>query len=307
MYVLRRTAVRSAHEIYDDHGEIVTEFHTDRPISLVRLRGNTVYYVEEISPGRGIVKKTSPGTEPVALSEGGNWTNLVFSPSGDLLAFDSLFLSRDLPPSAVRVHNLSTGAVFFEDQFSYHYPYAGKALWLLSPIDRRIRHMTDRAREIGMINALDAPPILSHDGERLAWFGPDGEKSALYVSDASGRTNVFITPLSELPMTWLGKDLAIAHPSGLTTQWILKRHDVSTGLINHTFIIPNNVIPRKLLGSPTGEFIGLETGYGSMLIRLADGFVEEFFNVPLSDWRFSADGRKLYFVEQERLSLLELK
>lgn len=308
IYVLRRTAVRTAHEVYSVDGELIRQFYTDRPVTRVLAVNNQIYFVEEISPARGVVWKAVTGGDPVIISEPGNWTDLVTNASGDLLAFESLFLSQDVAPSAVRVNNLTRGTIAFEDQFSYHYPFSGKQLFLLSPIDRKIRLVEGTGvREIGAVNSIAHPPHLSHDGNYLAWFGPNELGSSLFVADTRGRASVFVTPLSDRPMTWLGDDLAVAQQDAGTAKWRLTLYDIPTGLIQGTLAIPDNVTPRGMLGSKNGRYLGLSTDYGSMLIRMDDRSIQEFFNVPLSSWRFSDDGKKLYLIEQDRLQLVELQ
>lgn len=324
LQVIRRTAVRTALEAYDADGNITRRAYTDKPISAVLapangvtstdrllntvlVTGATIYYAEEISPARNRIMRLDPDGAKNVVSTEGNWTQIVEGPGGDVFGIESLFLSRDAAPSACRLYNLTKGAVALEDNASYQYPFAGRMMLLVSPIDRRVRILEGgKAREVGSITSLDFPPIVSPDGRSIVWFGPGGSGSALYACDAAGKVSTFQPQMTERPIAWIGTDLMIADQDALTARWIVKRIGVADGLVKATIPIPSNVSPRRMVGSPRGDFIGLETDHGSELIRLADGFIQEF-DPPLSAWRFSRDGARLWLVTQGDLQVIDLK
>ncbi len=307
LQVVRSTAVRTAVEAYLPDGNVSRRTFFDHPISFVLSAGNTTYFVEEISPARNRIIRVDPDGSTNVVSQEGNWTQIVKGPRGHVFGVESLFLSRDIPPSAGRLYNLTRGEIAFEDNFSYHYPFAGDAMLLVSPLDRHVRFLENgKAREIGSVTSLDFPPLVSHDGSRTIWFGPGGSGSTLYLCDAKGHVSTLLTPLTERPVAWLGDDILVGYQDALTTGWILKRTSVADGLVRATIPVPPNVVLTGMLGSPRGDFIGLPTPTGSLLIRLSDGFIQEISS-SLSTWRFSRDGSRLWIVEQGDLMVIDLK
>jgi hypothetical protein len=306
--VTQRTLVRTARELFSPDGKSLSRTFTDRRVIRTIVDGDHLTSIEEISPAMAVVVQGKLGEEAVVVSNEANWTDLIRSPQGDILAVESLFLSRNVAPSACRIRNLTRIRVEFEDNFSYHYPIAGRDLLLVSPIDRKIRRLSGgSATEIGLVNSLENLPVVSYDGKWTAWFGPDGTGSSLYVSQPSEQPVILDPQSPDRPMVWLGDNLLVAFQDELSRRWTLKLFSVPDGLVHRTFPVPDNVDPRQMLGSPTGDYIGLPTERGSILIRVSDNFIQTLDGIPLSSWRWSIDGAALYLITRDDLSVVSLR
>lgn len=316
--LVRRTAVRNVFELFRPDGTIAWRMYGDRPVTRVLTDGATLYYVNEPQPGIGQVFRASLDRAPVGappatgeaseFSLRGNWTDLVYSPDSHVLGFESLFLSRDLAPSAVKIWDLTENRLLWQDNFSYHYPIPARTLLLVSPIDRRIRALrANGVEEIGRVNSLDVMPPMRSDGRWTAWFGPHAMGSALFLADEHGVARVFENLLTERPIAWLGDDLLIADQEPLTGRWVLKRFSVPDGLVRSMIPMPDGVSPTGMIGSPAGDFVGLRAGAdGSILIRVRDNFIQQFPGVALSRWRFAPDGRRLFIITPDTLKVVAL-
>ncbi len=316
--LVRRTALRNVFEWFRPDGTIAWRFFNDRPVTKLYVSGTTVWFIDEQSPGIGHVWKTelsaaAPGQPPTPgtaerVSERGNWTDLVKLADGRLLGFESLFLSRDVAPSAVKVWDLANHRPWWQDNFSYHYPVEARTLLVVSPIDRRVRSLAAAGvTEVGQVNSLEFPPLARPDGLWTAWFGPHAAGSALFLADEAGFARLLRAPYGERAMTWLGADLLVAERDELNGRWTLSRLSVPDGLVKGTIPVPDGITPSKILASPSGDFVGLPSGTGSLLLRLSDHFIQDFPGVPLTAWRFSPDGRRLYLAQRDTLQVVDLK
>jgi hypothetical protein len=308
LLVIQRTPTRTVRELFSREGKSLSRTATDRRVLQSLVDGERITSIEEIAPGLAVIVQGSLGEELGVVSNEANWTDLVRAPSGDILAVESLFLSRDIAPSACRIRNVTKNRVEFEDNFSYHYPVAGQDLLLVSPIDRKVRRLSGGfATELGSVNSMENLPIVSPSGKWTAWFGPVGTSSSLFVSQPSTPPMILDPNSPERPMIWLGENLLVAFQDDLSKRWTLKLFSVPDGLIRATFPIPDNVDPRQMLGSPGGDYIGLPTDRGSIMIRVSDHFIQALDGVPLSSWQWSPDGAALYLLTQEDLSVITLR
>lgn len=337
--LVRRTAVRNVFEWFRPDGTIAWRLQNDRPVTRLLVADDFVWYVEEQTPGIGHVFRArlvaaEPGQPPTVgtterMSDRGNWTDLARLSDGRILGFESLFLSRDVAPSAVKIHDLSTPALFWQDNFSYHYPRAARTLLLVSPIDRRIRAMRGTtAFELGAVNSLEAMPVVRPDGAWTAWYGPHAMGTALFLADGSPGSSGPSEPrvlrtsgdlaapaarsrsdraFGERPIAWLGDDLLVPERDELTSRWTLLRLSVPDGAVKAVIPVPAGLDPTLLAASPSGDYIGLPAGTGSLLVRLADNFLQDLPGVPVTAWHFSASGDRLYLAQRDRLKVVDLR
>lgn len=163
------------------------------------------------------------------------------------------------------------------------------------------------AIEIGEVTSFDVPPLASADGERIVWFGPHHSGSALYLAEGDAMPHILRSPLSVTPHAWIGADLLMAERNELTSRWTLSIVSVADGLVKRIVPVPAHVTPRTILASPDGRHIGLPLNNGSLLLRIEDGFLQEFRDLPLSMWRFSGDGKTLYLISQRDLRVVNLQ
>lgn len=337
--LVRRTAVRNVFEWFRPDGTIAWRLQNDRPVTRLLVADDFVWYVEEQTPGIGHVFRArlvaaSPGQPPAVgaaerMSERGNWTDLARLGDGRVLGFESLFLSRDIAPSAVKIRDLTTPELFWQDNFSYHYPLSARTLLLVSPIDRRIRAMHGTtAFELGAVNSLEEMPVVRSDGAWVAWYGPHAMGTALFLADGRGGSSGPSQPrvlrsagdlsapgerprsdraFGERPIAWLGEDLLVPERDELNARWSLLRISVPDGAVKAVIPVPAGIDPTLLAASPSGDYIGLPAGTGSLLVRLADNFLQELPGVPVTAWRFSQSGDRLYLAQRDRLKVVDLR
>ncbi len=305
--VVRRLNVRTVQEVYGSDGLMKKQTYSDLPLLGFLPFHEDLYLIEEKSPNWSVVSRIRPGVSPEVLTGQAFWTHLVRDENDHVLAFQSLYSSRDVAPSGLRIRDLTRGRDIFEDQFAFHYPVMAGRLFLVSPIDRKVRVMAPSGvGVIGEVVGLESLPAVRHDKAYIAWFGPDGAGPALFLSDSRGVARRLKGDLAARPLAWLGRELVYPEQATLTGRWTLKRVRVpegeDVGLIN----VPAGITPSALCASPRGDFVGLPRDNGSMLVRLSDGFEQVFEDVPLSAWRFSPDGRLLYLVSNRSLQIVRL-
>lgn len=308
MILLRRTAARTALEILALDGNVRERVFLDRPVVRIMRHDGDVYFIDEAQPLQRRIMRWNPPAPPVEIAKSANWTDLAFSSTGKIYGFESIYSTRDVAPSAVQIHDLTENRIVLEDMNSYQYPMTARSMPLLSPIDRRLRHMVGREyADIGMLNRADFPPVVSHDGRSMAWFGPHEKGTALYVLDEAGSPSVFLAPLTERPIAWAGDDLLIPFQDSLNQRWVLKRFALSNSDTTAAISIPipDNVDPTAIVSSRSGSVIGLPTSEGSIIIRLSDKFIQDLPGVPLSQWHFSPNGKRLYLLDQKKLETME--
>lgn len=339
LLLVRRTAVRNVFEWFRPDGTIAWRLQNERPVTRLLVADDFVWYVEEQTPGIGHVFRArlvaaSPGQPPAVgvverMSDRGNWTDLVRLEDGRVLGFESLFFSRDVAPSAVKIRDLTTPELFWQDNFSYHYPLSARTLFLVSPIDRRIRAMHGTtAFELGAVNSLERMPVVRSDGAWVAWYGPHAMGTALFLADGRGdsfgpsRPRVLRTSddlsspgerlrlnraFGERPIAWLGEDLIVPERDERNARWSILRLSVPDGAVKAVIPVPSGLDPTHLASSPSGDYIGLPAGTGSLLIRIADNFPQELPGVPITAWRFSPSGDRLYLAQRDRLKVVDLR
>jgi hypothetical protein len=310
LLVVRRTPVRTEIDRIAPGGALKERLFADRPVTLLTARGEAFAWIEEIGPGVAIVRRPASTAAPgvATISNEANWTDLVLTRDGEAIGFESLFLSRLVRPSAVRIRNFDRELLLLSDQFSYHAPIPPSERFVLSPIDRRIRRLRAAGViEIGEVTSFDAPPLASADGERIVWFGPHHSGSALYLAEGDAMPRILRSPLGMTPHAWIGADLLLAERNELTNRWTLSIVSVADGLVKRIVPVPAHVTPRTILASPDGRHIGLPLNNGSLLLRIEDGFLQEFRDLPLSMWRFSGDGKTLYLISQRDLRVVNLQ
>lgn len=308
--LLRELPSENALEAFDERGLAIARVTTRNPVLNIYEDRGIIYTLEEKAPGNNIVRRWNfrSGGVLETISRPRTWTDLKFTTTGRILGFVSQFLTRDRAPSAVRIRDVITDEVIFEDFNSYHYPLEMKSLMLLSPIDRKIRLIDGPfRRDVGTISSLSDPPVASHTGDYVAWFGALGQHSALYVADSTGRSTILISAQTEVPIAWSGDDLLVGLPVPGSNRWEIRRIDVPTGLVKGVIPVPNHVTLFRIAASRADKVIGLPLTYGSILIELDTQFLRELDDIPVSGWRFSPDGKTLYFVTIEQLERFDPK
>ena len=326
MALLRKTAVRTGIEIYDPTGRQLAQCMRNYPVVFIYAPFNrsVVYFVEEISFMKRLVWEWRYPAEPVQISDLANWYDLILDPNGDLLAFDSLFQTRDVRPSGCRIFNLTRKTELVVDMDNCQRPFGTWLPLCVGPIDRRVRLIEGNAyRELGAVINLAVPPVVSQNRNRAAWYGPQVSGTGLFVIDTTGTVSPFteellqrpvgltdrfnrIVPAAERPVGFVGDDLAVAYQDALTLRWMLRRFSLPDLKATSEVPIPEGVVPSQFLGDLSGEFVGFPTAQGSMLLHLTDNFARFFPGTPLSAWYFSPDGKRLFLLAQDSLQVIEL-
>lgn len=319
IFVYRRTLPKATLEVYAADGKLSARTFVQEPLISAQSRGGSVYYIQEAGSNSRAIWKWSPPEEPQRLSENANWTDFLIDAGGRVYGFESIYLTRDNPPSAVRIVDLEAGTVVREDMRSYQVPIAMTSMMMYSPIDRKIRLLAEgEYRVVGALVVPTNPPLARDDGRFAAWFGPEDSGTALFVVNSDGVARTLAAPFAEHPIAWAGEDLMVAMRDSITGRRTLRRYDVVSGELRGGVELPQAVGAPKIAegGSggaaaqdfafkpfPSGELIGFSTDRGSQLFHVADGSIEEFGDVPLSSWHISPDGSNLYFFDRSRLEV----
>ncbi|MBL4889748.1 MAG: hypothetical protein JKX97_06990 [Candidatus Lindowbacteria bacterium] len=314
--IYRLSSVNSELEVFDSKGELVARTQIEKSIVVFKEKNGIVYYIYETGPHTSTIWKWNLSDQPVQISDERNWVDIYLGNGDELYGIQSFYTSRDKLPSGVRIIDLVTNDVVLEDLTSFQYPLETNELFLLSPIDRKIRCFKNGKYEIiGSVNSLAYRPVVNREGTWFAWFGPHKSGSALYLSSLEGDARVFVEPMAERPLAWTGNDLLIADQDPLSLRWSLRRMEVHTAKIKSRIPVPANVtlVPfdgassanlNRFVVSKTGNLVGFETDQGSLLLHVENGFVENYSGKALTSWHFSEDGRHLYFLNQHGLEVI---
>jgi len=312
LLVVRKQNVRYVHALYSPEGLLIKESYSDRQIERILPVDQDIYLIENVSPYKNIVRRIFSSGKSKEISPEAYWTELVRDEEGHLLGFQFLgyqssFTSLDVAPSALKIYDFSLNKNIFEDQFSYHYPIQAKRIFLVSPIDRKIRIRKDGViTEIGSIISTSLLPIARSDGEYIAWFGPQDAGTSLFSADKNGNIKILRQNIAPRTIEWLGKDLIFSEQNELTKEWFIKKISIENGNEIASYRVPLDITPNAIVCSPKGDFLGLPKDKGSLLLRLSDGFNQVMPDIPLSAWIFSLDGNILYFTANDELTVVKL-